>query len=79
MYLKIRGGLIDSTRISLRSDEDSANAERKRFDQVLKGKSIHDIDDFNDVLNQTELDASMDVSSISRWLNTMFGKPGRTP
>ena len=79
MYLKIRGGVIDSTRISLRSDKFAANAERKRFDQVLKGKSIHEINDFNDVLNQTELNASTDVSSISRWLNTMFGKPGRTP
>ncbi len=75
MYLKIRSGVIDSSRISLSSDEDSANAEKEKFDQVLKDKSIHDIENFNDVLNQVEQGAPTDVSSISRWLNIMFGKP----
>ena len=75
MYLKIKSGVIDSSRISVSSDEDSANAEIEMFNQVLKGKSIHDIDDFNDVLNRVELGASTEVSSVSRWLNTMFGKP----
>ena len=75
MYLKIRSGVIDSSRISISSDEDSANAEIELFDQVLKEKSIHDIDDFNDVLNRVELGASTEVSSVSRWLNTMLGKP----
>ena len=76
MYLKVRGGVINSSRISISPDEDSANAEKEKFDQVLKGKNIHEIDDFDDVLKQTKLDASTDLSSISRWLNTMFGKPG---
>ncbi|CAD6591427.1 MAG: Biotin/lipoate A/B protein ligase [Alectoria sarmentosa] len=75
VYLKIKSGVIDSSRISVSSDEDSANAEIEMFNQVLKGKSIHDIDDFNDVLNRVELGASTEVSSVSRWLNTMFGKP----
>lgn len=74
VYLKIRSGVIDCSRISISSDGESANAEIERFDQVLKGKSIHDIDDFNDVLNRVEHCASMEVSSISGWLNTMFGK-----
>ena len=76
MYLKIRSGVIDSSRISISSDEESANAERERFDQVLKDKIVHDIDDFNDTLNQVEHSASTEVLSISRWLNTMFGKLG---
>lgn len=75
MYLKIRSGVIDSSRLSVSSDEDSASAEREKFDQVLKDKSIHDIDNFADVLNQVEHGASKEVSSISRWLNTMLGKP----
>lgn len=75
MYLKIRSGVIGSSRISVSSDEDSANAEIEMFDQVLKEKSIHDVDDFNDVLNRVELGVSTEVSSVSRWLNTMFGKP----
>lgn len=75
MYLKIRSGVIQSSKISISSDEDSANAERETFDQALKGKSIHDIDNFNDVLNRVEHSASTELSSISRWLNTMFGKP----
>ena len=74
MYLKIRSGAIDSTAISISSDEDSANAEREKFDRVLKDKNIHDIDDFNNVLSQVEHGALMEVSSISKWLNTMFGK-----
>ena len=76
VYLRIRSGVIDSSRISISSDEDSANTEREKFDQVLKDKSIHNIDNFNDVLNQIEHGASTEVSSISRWLDTMFGKPG---
>lgn len=76
VYLRIRSGVIDSSRISISSDEDSANTEREKFDQVLKDKSIHNIDNFNDVLNQIEYGASTEVSSISRWLDTMFGKPG---
>lgn len=74
MYLKIRSGAIDSTAISISSDDDSANAEREKFDRVLKGKNIHDIDGFNNVLSQVEHGALMEVSSISKWLNTMFGK-----
>lgn len=77
VYLKIRSGVIDSTRISISPDEDSANAEREKFDQVLKDKSIHEIDNFDHVLNRVEHDASKEVSSISRWLNTIFGKPSR--
>ncbi len=75
MYLKVKAGAVDATRISISSDDDSASAEREIFDHVLKDKNIHDIDDFNSVLNQADHDAPKEVSSISRWLNTMFGKP----
>lgn len=75
MYLKIKSGVIDSSRVSISSDEESAKAERERFDRVLKDKSVYDIDDFNDMLNQVEHGASTEVSSVSRWINTMFGKP----
>lgn len=74
VYLQVRAGAIDSSRVSISSDENFAEAEREKFDQVLKDKNIHDIDDFNDVLNQVEHGVSTEVSSISRWLNTMFGK-----
>ena len=74
MYLKIRGGAIHSSRISLSSDEDSANAESEKFGQVLKDKNIHDIDDFNNVLKQVELESLTEVSIISTWLNCIFGK-----
>ena len=74
VYLKIRGGAIESSGISLSSEEDQANAEREKFDQVLRDKNIHDIDDFNNLLNQVGHGALTEVSSISRWLNTMFGK-----
>ena len=74
IYLKFRSGVVDSSRISISSDDETANAEREKFDQVLKNQSIHGIDDFNDLLNRVEHGASEEVSSISRWLNTMFGK-----
>ncbi|KAF6231158.1 hypothetical protein HO173_010658 [Letharia columbiana] len=74
VYLKIRSGVVESSKISISSDEDSANTERKKFDHVLKDKNIHDIGDFNDVLNRVEHGVSTEVSSISRWLNIMFGK-----
>ena len=74
VYLKVKGGAIDSSRISLSSDEDFANAERKRFGQFLKDKNIHDIDDFDNMLQQVEHIPSKEVSIISTWLNYMFGK-----
>ena len=77
MYLKVREGAIDSSRISLSSDKDSANAESDKFGQVLKDKNIHDIDDFNNVLKQVELDSLKEVSIISTWLNHVFGKRDR--
>ena len=77
VYLKIRAGAVDSSRISISSDEDSANTEKEKFDRVLKDKKIHDIEDFNNVLNQVEHGASTEVSNISRWINTMFGKTSR--
>ena len=77
MYLKVKGGAIDSSRISLSSDEDSAKAEREKFGQILKDKNIHDIDDFNNVLQQVEQVSLKEVSIISTWLNNMFGKRDR--
>lgn len=74
MYIKVRAGAIDSSRISISSDEDSANAEREMFDQLLKDKNIHDIDDFNNILNQVEHGALTEVSNVSRWLNAILGK-----
>ena len=75
VYLKVRSAVIDSSRISISSDEDCANAEREMFDLVLKGKTISELESFDDVLNQIQHDTLIEVSSISRWLNTMFGKP----
>lgn len=74
VYLKVRSGVIHSSRVSISSEEHSANAEKRKFERVLKDKSLHDIDSFNDVLDQVEHGASMEVSSIASWLNTMFGK-----
>ena len=74
VYLKVRSAVIDSSRISISSDENCAEAEREMFDLVLKGKTIFELENFNDVLHQIEHDTLIEVSSISRWLNTMFGK-----
>ena len=74
MYLKIKAGAVDTSRISISSDEDFANAESKEFDQLLKNESIHEIDNFNNLLNQVKLDDMRHVAGISRWLNTVFGK-----
>ncbi|KAM0795072.1 hypothetical protein BDR22DRAFT_883207 [Usnea florida] len=75
VYLKVRSAVIESSRISISSDEDCAKAEREMFDLVLKGKTISELESFDDVLNQVQHDTLIEVSSISRWLNTMFGKP----
>ena len=77
VYLKVRGGAIDTSKISISSDEYSAKAEREKFGQVLKDKNIHDIDDFSTVLKHVELDSLEEVSIISTWLNYIFGKRGR--
>ena len=75
MYLRIRSGVIDYSRVSMSSNEDAANAERENFDQVLKGRPIHDIDDFNNMISLVEHGSSTSISGISKWLNIMFGKP----
>ena len=75
MYLKVKSGIITSSKISVSSDEEAARVEAENFDQVLRDKSIQDITDFKDILETANHDGSAEVSSISRWLNTMFGKP----
>ena len=75
VYLKVRSAVIDSSRISISSDENRAKAESEMFDLILKGKTIFELENFNAVLNQIEHNTVVEVSSISSWLNTMFGKP----
>lgn len=77
MYLKVRSGVVTESNISITSHAKTASAEARKFDQVLKDKSIQDIKDFNIVLGeQADHVSSSDISGISRWLNTVFGKSG---
>ena len=75
VYLQVRSAVIDYSRISISSDEDCAEAEREMFDLVLKGKTIFELENFVDVLDPIQHHTLIEISSISRWLNTMFGKP----
>lgn len=77
MYLKVRSGIVTESKVSIPSNRNTAGVESKIFDQVLKDRHIQDIKDFNISLGGEANNAlSSDISSISRWLNAVFGKSG---
>lgn len=78
MFLKIKSGRIISSSVALSSDDKLAEKEIKRFRRALEDRSIEDIRDFVDILSEADECPSVGLDGISRWLNDMFGKTGRS-
>ena len=72
--MKVRSGVIDTTRISISEDEATAASQADHFHDRLKGLKVHELDDFHSVLRpNTDIDGHM-VSHLCHWLNDMFAK-----
>ena len=67
--------MIASSEISTSPDREAASAEARRIDAVMKDKEIQEIENFAKILNRACQKETSELSSISRWLNTMFGLP----
>ncbi|KAL9103056.1 MAG: hypothetical protein Q9163_001854 [Psora crenata] len=74
VYLKARGGAFTDTRLSISSGEHASHAEICECDTLLKGRYIHQIDDFEGLFATSDWASSLKASRVGRWLNTMFGK-----
>ncbi|KAI4178141.1 MAG: hypothetical protein L6R41_008526, partial [Letrouitia leprolyta] len=76
VYLKVKSGIIISSRISLSENATTASSEQTAFDAVLKDKKIMDIDNFWDVLGKkvSTLEQEDGTRRVSAWLDLMLGK-----
>ncbi|KAL8719625.1 MAG: hypothetical protein Q9225_003399 [Loekoesia sp. 1 TL-2023] len=75
VYLKIKSGVIISSKISISEPTALASSEEREFDRVLNGKRVIDIDSFSDLLGKVSLPGLQDdIRRISAWLDLMLGK-----
>lgn len=74
MYLKVRAGVITSSKISLSALHDEAIDEVERFHTALKEKNIQEIHQFQNVLGAKDFPRSEAVANMSSWLDAVFGK-----
>ena len=72
MYLKARAGVF--TESNIRTSVDTNLQESWNVNDLLVGKSIHEIKDFSDLVRNVDgVRSKSEVSRIAQWLNTMFG------
>lgn len=75
VYLKVKSGVIISSKISLSEDATAASSEHAAFDQLLKDKKVIDIPSFWDVLGETSTsEQEGSIRRVSAWLDLMMGK-----
>ncbi|KAL8992566.1 MAG: hypothetical protein Q9188_007559, partial [Gyalolechia gomerana] len=73
VYLKIKSGVIISTKISLSEHAGDASSEQIAFNQVLKDKKVIDMDHFWDVLGTACAPGREDgTRRVSAWLDLML-------
>ena len=73
MVIKVKSGVISSSHISISPDSDTAEREAEAFDQILKDKDIHKIDDFRKILASVAPQSDTDSVGVGTWLNHVFG------
>ncbi|KAL8931519.1 MAG: hypothetical protein Q9216_007174, partial [Gyalolechia sp. 2 TL-2023] len=75
VYMKIKSGVIISSKISSSERTSDTFSEQTAFDHVLKDKKVTDIDRFWDVLQHACAPGREDdTRQISAWLDLMLGK-----
>ncbi len=71
----VKSGIISSSRITLSSSNDIALVQVDNFNEVLEGKSVQDIQRFEELLGTSDLPRkTKEMSAMSNWLDFMFGK-----
>ncbi|MCJ1469062.1 Biotin/lipoate A/B protein ligase [Pseudocyphellaria aurata] len=74
VYLKVRSGIITSSRISISSTQSVALAEAERFGSIINERKILNIGNFERNLNEAGYhEKAEEVVAISSWLDRMFG------
>ena len=68
VYLKVRSGVITSCKISGLGDQETSRMHEGTSEQLLTGKAVRDIADFNEILKLPP-----DLRVVNAWLNRMFG------
>lgn len=70
----VRSGKINQSNIFISPDPRDDVAEAEIFDSMLKGKMVHQIQSFEDVLGPAlDLDENTEITALSSWLNRIFG------
>lgn len=69
-----KSGIITSSRITLSSLNDVAEAQAEKFDQVLNGRAIRGVPRFEEILRNVDgTENIQEISAISTWLDAIFG------
>lgn len=74
VHVKVAGGAFIESHVSLSDDQHIAQQERESFDTAIKGKHLHEISDFGDLVDNA-FGASQRESErrgLTNWLNDMF-------
>lgn len=82
VYLKIKSGVITSSKISTSPHANIASSERAAFDHILKDQKLIHIDHFRDLLRKASLTGlKEDSRRVSAWLDLKLGKAsdGKSP
>jgi hypothetical protein len=67
-------GTITSSNISLAPDASVAHAESDKIAKAMVGKKVHEIEDWKEVLLETEAFKNRDHAvRLSNWFNRLFG------
>lgn len=74
VYLKVRSGIITSSKISISSNQDVAQEEAERVGRILKDRNIQEIGSFRDFLNKAACqEKGGKTVAVSSWLDRIFG------
>lgn len=74
----VRSGKITESNISISSDPPVDVAEAEIFDSMLKGKRVHDIQSFDNLLRPALCpNDNTKIMALSSWLSLIFGNLGK--
>ena len=74
VYLKAAGGVFTESHVSLADDEYIAQQERESFGAAVKGKHVHEISDFGNLVDKAfgAGHRESERRGLTNWLNDMF-------
>ncbi|MCJ1346317.1 Biotin/lipoate A/B protein ligase [Peltigera leucophlebia] len=77
VFLTVRSGKILQSNVSISSDPRDV-AEAEKFDSIIEGKMVHEIQSFENVLGPALCrDENSEFTALLSWLNRIFGNLGK--